>query len=294
MEKRVMKPFLCIDLTADKHNEQENGTQWLVAKPSPVLTQALERSTENAEQTIEKSKLPLPVRIVKWLFGGVGLVMIGVVMEWWSEEADITFRDIYQQAPWLFWGAGACVAVWGLLTLLGAVKAKNVLETNESDQVFDHYTQTCEAVFADLAVPTDAKEIDVLTFFYKVKGDEIKVCEKGLQPAPYVNPVFRVFADADYLYLANLEGKYAIPLSAIRAIRSIKRTIRITEWNKDEPFNKGIYKQYKLSEDDNDCLICKGYHIVEFESDNEWWGLYIPCYELPVIEELTGVTADSF
>jgi len=24
------------------------------------------------------------------------------------------------------------------------------------------------------------------------------------------------------------------------------------------------------------------------------WGIYIPCYELPVIEEITGLKADAF
>ena len=40
------------------------------------------------------------------------------------------------------------------------------------------------------------------------------------------------------LYLANMEGKYAIPLSQIKAIKSIKKTIRIMEWNKDEEIQK--------------------------------------------------------
>lgn len=289
-----MKPFLCIDLTDNKKNEQENGEEWLVAKPSSALVQSLERSTEHAEQTIEKSKLPLPIRIVKWIFGIAGFVIIAAVVDWWSEEESITFREIYQNMPWLFWVAGACLVVWGVLMLLGIIKAKRVLETDESSQVFDHYDKTCEAIFADLGVPADATEIDVLTFFYKVKDGEVKVCEKALQAAPYVNPVYRVFVDEEQLYLANLEGKYAIPLSAVQAIRSLKKTICILEWNKDEPYNKGIYKQYKLSEDDKDRLICKGYHVVEFTRENELWGLYIPCYELPVIEALTGVTADSF
>ena len=100
-----------------------------------------------------------------------------------------------------------------------------------------------------------------------------------MQIAPYINPVFYIFTDSENLYLANLEGKYAIPLSQIKAIKSIKKTIRIMEWNKDEEFNKGIYKQYKLSEDNYGCIICKSYHILEFEHDNDLWGIYFPCYE---------------
>ena len=39
-----MKPFLGVDLTTDKKNEQVNGNEFLVAKPSNTLVQSFERS----------------------------------------------------------------------------------------------------------------------------------------------------------------------------------------------------------------------------------------------------------
>ena len=41
-----MKPFLAIDLTNDKNNEEFNGNEFLVQKTSPVLTGALEKTTD--------------------------------------------------------------------------------------------------------------------------------------------------------------------------------------------------------------------------------------------------------
>ena len=289
-----MKPFLGIDLTTNKKNEQMNGEEFLVAKPALSLTQSLESSSENVEETIEKSKLPLPIRIGHWICGTVGaFVAIGIIKALGGEDS-VTLSEAYQNASWLFWMGGACLVAWAVLKLISVRKEKNVLESAESSQVFDHLDKTCDAVFADLKVPQDSKEIDILSFFYKVKGDEIKVCEKVFQTAPYNNPIFHIFADSENMYLADLEGKFAIPLSKIKAIKSIKKTIRIMEWNKDEELNKGIYKQYKLSEDNEGCIICKGYHILEFEHDNDLWGIYIPCYELPVIEEITGLKANAF
>jgi hypothetical protein len=289
-----MKPFLGIDLTPNQKNEQMNGEEFVVAKPNLSLTRSLESTSENVDETIEKSKLPLPIRIGHWTCGTVGaLVAIGIIKALGGEDG-VTLSQAYQNASWLFWLSGACLVVWALLKLVSMRKEKNVLETEESSQAFNNLDKTCEAILADLKVPQDSREIDILSFFYKVKNDNIKVCEKGLQIAPYINPIFHIFTDSENLYLANLEGKYAIPLSQIKAIKSIKKTIRITEWNKDEAFNKGIYKQYKLSEDDFGCIICKGYHILEFEHENELWGIYFPCYELPLIEELTGLKADNF
>lgn len=289
-----MKPFLGIDLTANKKNEQMNGEEFVVAKPDLSLTQSLESSSENVEETIEKSKLPLPIRIGHWLCGAVAVfVGIGIIKALIGEDG-ITLSQAYQNASWLFWLGGICLVVWALLKLFSLKKEKNVLETEESSQAFNNLDKTCEAILSDLKVPQDSKEIDILSFYYKVKNDEIKVYEKAMQIAPYINPVFNIFTDSQNLYLANLEVKYAIPLSKIKAIKSIKKTIRIMEWNKDDEYDEGIYKQYKLSEDNYGCIICKSYHILEFEHDNDLWGIYIPCYELPIIEELTGLKADAF
>ena len=49
-----MKPFLGIDLTTNKKNEQMNGEEFVIAKPALSLTQSLESSFENVEETIEK------------------------------------------------------------------------------------------------------------------------------------------------------------------------------------------------------------------------------------------------
>ena len=288
-----MKPFWGIDLTTDKKNEQANGEEFLTAKPSLALTQSLERTSEDLEETIAKSKLPLALRIVQWGCLILGVAIVGGIIRLLTEGDSIPLKQMYQQAPWLFWLCGASLAVWLILTLIGTRKEKVVLEADESLQTFENLDDSCEAIFSELGVPADAPEIDVLSFFYKVKGDEIKVCEKAWQLAPYMNPIFHIFADSENLYLANLEGKYTFSLSSVKAIKSVKKTIRIVEWNKDEPCNKGVYKPYKLSEGEDGCISCKNYHIVEIERDSERWGIYIPCYELPVIEQLTGLKAEA-
>lgn len=290
-----MKPFLGIDLTVNKKNEAFNGEEFVVATPDPSLARSLESSSENAEEAIEKSKLPLPVRIGRWICGVLGVLAILGILKALGGEDGVSLGEAYQNASWIFWLGGACLVTWALLMLIGLRKQKAVLEADESTQALDHLDRMCKAVFLDLKVPEDAKEVDILSFFYKVKNDEIKVCEKVLQTAPYQNPIFHIFTDSEHLYLANLEGKYAIPLSALKVIRTVKKTIpiRITEWNKDEAYNKGIYKQYKLQEDDYGCIACKTYHILEFEHGTEQWGIYFPCYELPVIEELTGLKAEA-
>ena len=282
-----MKPFLGINLTTDKKNDQPNGSQFMVQATSSALSDALERSMDRAEQTIETSKLPLPLRAAQFICGIAALLIASSIL-----RADVSLAEGYHNAPWLYWLAGVCAVVWLVLWLWSGKKAKTVLETDQSAHTFSHLDSVSDAVYAELGVPADAKEVDVLSFFYKVKDGNLKVCEKGMQITQYFNPVFKVFADTEHLYLANLEGKYAFPLSSIVKIHTVNKRIRIESWNKEEPFNKGIYKQYKLSEDQYDCIHCKDYHILEFNHKGESWGIYFPCYELPVFEELTGLKTE--
>lgn len=281
-----MKPFLGIDITTNKKNEIPNGEEFVVAVPSAALTQSFEKSLESSEETIESSKLPLPMRIVQWVCGFVSAFIVCGLLKSFGGEDGITPALAYENAAWLFWLCGSCIIVWGILMILSKRKENAVLSTDESTLVFDHLEKSSDAILHDLGIPSDAKEIDVLRFFYKVKNDEIKVCEKAFIPAPFMNPIFHAFTDSENLYLANLECKYAFPLSAIKGIKTVNKTTRIEEWNKDEPHNKGIYKQYKISEDKYSCIICKCHHIIEIEHSGELWGVYIPPYELPVIEDL--------
>lgn len=110
-----MKPFLGIDLTTNKKNEQMNGEEFIVARPNFSLTQSLESSSENVDETIKKSKLPLPIRIGHWICGAVGtLIAIGIIKALGGEDG-VSLSEAYQNASWLFWLGGACLAAWVFL-----------------------------------------------------------------------------------------------------------------------------------------------------------------------------------
>ena len=275
-----MKPFLGIDLTTDKDNEQCNGTEFLVQATSAALANALDASSEKAEKTIEAAKLPLLFRIIQFICGITALLIASGIL-----KADASFAEGYRNAPWLYWTAGICAVIWLILWLLSKQKAKTVLETEESAQTLSHLESTARAIYQELSVPDDAIDIDVLFFFYKIKNGEIKPVEQAF--VTYFNPEFKIFTDEENLYLANLEGKYAFPLSSIVKIHTVKKHIRIAGWNKEVKFNKGIYKQYKLTTDNYGCIHCKQYHILEIHHQGESYGIYFPCYELAALEECT-------
>ena len=271
-----MKPIFAIDLTENKKNEQPNGNEFLVQTPSPALVQALENSLTKAVATTNNAKLPLGIRIIECICGFLAImILIG------TGRAEVTLEEAYQNAPALFWIGGACAIIWFALWLWGKLKSKKVLSTEESAQSFTHLEGVSEAIYTELGVPATAREVDVLSFYYKRKGDDLKVCEKGMQVCQYLNPVYKLFSDEENIYLANLEGKYAFSKSAIVDLKTVEKHIRIAGWNKEAVYNKGVYQPYKLTIDQYGCVHCKQYHILVLEKDGQQFGLYFPCYELP-------------
>lgn len=59
-----MKPFLGIDITTNRKNERLNGNEFLMLKPSEILSQTLAKTTEQKDVIIQKSKMPLLLRII--------------------------------------------------------------------------------------------------------------------------------------------------------------------------------------------------------------------------------------
>ena len=105
----------------NKKNEQVNGEEFVVAKPDLSLTQSLESSSENVEETIEKSKLPLPIRIGHWICGAVGAIVAIGIIKALGREDRITLGEAYQNASWLFWLGGACLVAEKFANIIKSV-----------------------------------------------------------------------------------------------------------------------------------------------------------------------------
>lgn len=275
-----MKPFWGIDLTGNRKNTEFNGAEFLVQTPSAALAASLEASVGKAKKTVERAKLPMPFRVLLYVCGFAALfVAVGLL------RADVSFREGYQNAPGLFWIGGVSAVIWLILWLWARRRANTVLGSEESERTASHLAGVADAVSRELGIPKDAEDADVLSFFYIMKGEKMKIRTKSLQLAQYLNPTFTVFSDEENLYLANTEGKYAFPLSSVVAVRTVKKHIRIVKWNKEEPLNKGVYKQYRMTKDNYGCVHCGYYHIVEVRGRQETYGIYVPCYELPLFEK---------
>lgn len=286
-----MKPFWCMDLTNDSNNENFNGEELLLDKPSDALKQIHQDSVVKATATVEKAKLPLAVRIAGWVCAAVAVILLGSIARLTKNEG-MAIHIVYQNTPWLFWVAGICLIGWLVIRILEKQKAKTSLQSDESVQKLSHLETSTQSVYAQMNIPSDASDVDILCFYYKTTEDGIKVCEKPMQLFSHFNCSLKVYKDEEYLYIGSMEGKYGIPLSGLKAIHTIAKKVRFTDWYKDVPYDSGVYKQYKMTKDQFGCIHCKPHYVLEFEKDGQPWGVYFPCYELPLFEELTGLKAE--
>ncbi len=275
-----MKPFLAIDLTSDKKNDKINGSEFLVQTPSAGLSESFDNYSEKVENTEKEANLPLFFNIVKWVCAFAAIIFARGVF-----GADASFSEGYKNAPWAYWIFGISLIAWFVLWVWGKCKSKKVFESDDSMQTISHLECAAYTIYKDLDVPDEAKSIDLLSFFYKIKDGNIKVHQKGLQIPQYFNPEFKIFTDDENLYLANLEGKYAFPWSSIEKVHTVNKHISIDGWHKAEHFQKGIYKQFKLQSDQYGCVHGKNYYIIEIKHPEENFGIYIPNYELPILRE---------
>lgn len=283
-----MKPFLGIDLTTDKKNEKFDGLEFLVMEPSEALTKSFEDSQGNAEETVKKANIPVLIRVFQY----VSLFVV-IVLGKSIAKNTLPFSEAYQNAPWLYWGFGLsfllCIGLW----YLGKKRAENVLSTDESVQTFSRLEGVAASIYAELGVPAYAKNVDVLSFFYKNDNGEIKLKEKPMQMFKYINFEYKIFSDSENFYLVNCDGKFSFPLRDIVSVKKIKKHITFSSWNKEEKYNKGIYKEYKITEDKYGTMHGKGYVLIEVKHNGESFGIYLPDYELPVIEEITRIKAQE-
>ena len=280
-----MKPFIGIDLTEDKKNEQSNGDEFLVQKPSEAMRIALEQSSETLWGNYKKALLPLLHRVLMISFGsGVVLIAGGI---------EATLAEGYRNTAWIFGAGAVCLSIFGILLVVQGIKVKKILKSEEYETGVDRLDKAVKAVEEELGVPSGAKETDILGFFYKMKDGEPKPVEKWSQTSIFVSEIFSAYADGENLYLSNMDGKYAFPLSSLKAIRTVKKRTAVGDWNKDDPMDSPEYKPYKLTEDGSGNTVCRQYHVLELERDGEAWGIWYPSYENPTFEELTGLKAEE-
>lgn len=287
-----MKPFIGINITENKKNDEINGKEFIVQTASYEMLEAYNKATDDLESFCKKAKLPKWYQILHRLAGMIAVgATAGFTRTVLNNGGSEAVPVIYEHAAWVIWLGIACWIAFGLMTYFGRKRIKEIEASDEYNRVKTKTESLSNTVYAELGVPPQAPFVDVLNFQYKIKDGNIKPKGKEAKTVPFINIAFKIHTDGQKLYLTEKESKYAFELSELKGIKEIKERGFIPGWNKDEPHDKGEYKQYKIVTN-KIGLYFKNYCILELEHNGELWGIYFPNYELPVFEQLTGLKAE--
>ena len=286
-----MKPLFAIDVTEDKKNEVVNGSEFITKNASVQNTDALEDNQEELRQSIKKSQLPFWLQIVMYILGMFALLVILNVI---SNGFDIGFTQVFRNAPILIIAGFLCGIAWLVLYLYSKKKSKKVLQNENVDKQIEDIEKDFDKIYNELGVPSDAINIDILMFRYKIKNGEVKL-HTGMQNTQYINLEVKAFTDGKYLHFADASDLYSFDLAELREIKTVNKRISAMNWTKEESPRKGEYKQYKImvNTEYGYTVSYKPYYILEGEHNGEKYGIYFPCYEINALEKLTGLKAHS-
>lgn len=281
-----MKPFYGIDRTVNKNNPHYEGECFIAATVSDLTRQSYERALQGAVTHVEGAKLPLVLRGIKGFCGCVAaLIFIGVL----RSLGNVSLAEGYANAPGLHWACGVCGLVWAVLALLSRRKSKTVTAQEDFTQAMRRLEGEISRIRMELGVPENAKDVDVVRVAHRWKDGKLKISTKGSETTPYANISMPVYRREDQLCFADLENRYELPISAMTALRRVKKPLVIQDWNKDEPINSEFYKPYKLSMDNYSRVHTKAYGLLELHHNGVDWAVWLPPYELNYISALTGL-----
>ncbi len=286
-----MKPVFGINITENKKNDVGNERVFICQQISQTNAESLAKVSEENSHVMKKMLLPLPLRIFNFVVAIIGFILFRASLNLMRD--GMSFGEILNESPWVVIGIGACAVVFSGVLLLAKAKRKKVSESDENAVLSNRIDVVCNNIYAELGVTADTPEIDILSFTYKEKKGENVPVGKSTSPVNFSNLAHKFYVSDGNLYLVSLEAKYCIPLGGITGIRTIKKQAVVPEimWNKDIHYTEDYYKQYKIRSNDG-MLYIKPYHILCFNYNGEEWGLYFPCYELPLFERITNLKAE--
>ena len=264
-----------------------DGARFVTNRADAALKKEIDDVFGKVLETGSKASLPGWLQTLKLIcYVGAAIVVISLL----RNLGDLTLAEMYGNAPAIFYGGGVCIVLWAALHIAEKARYKKVESTGEIDRTTEKMEQLDRRSEELLGIPHDRKAVDVLSFRYIEKNGKIKIKEELF--SKYSNNEMKLFRDNDDLCLADLECVYSFPISGFKKYVLKKKKADMDEWNKDVPFNKGQYKQYKITANDYDTIFCK-YYALQFADVFGEYEIFFPEYELEAFKSIVDVPVEK-
>lgn len=257
-----------------------DGERFITARTDAAFKQELDDAIGDVLDMEEKVGLPGWAKLLYSIcLLGFFVVAGGIV----KNIGQLSIAQMFRNAPALFIVGGACIVIWAVLKIVESAKFKKASASGEINCVTDSVAELDKRSEELLGVPSDYRKADVLSFRYTEKNGKVKIKEELF--AKFSNNEMKLYRDGDSLCLANIECVYSIPIEDIKRYVLKKKKAEMDEWNKDTPFDKGEYKQYKIAANNYGTIFCK-YYALQFADAFGEYEIFFPAYELDAFKAI--------
>lgn len=263
-----------------------DGARFVTNRVDLEFKREMDSTFDVALETDAKASLPAWLTLLKAICC-LGFFLVGAAVVRNLDELSLT--DMLNNSPVIFIIGGVCIVLWAALHIAEKARYKRVESTGEIDKTIELFEQLDRRSEQLLGIPHDRKAVDVLSFKYTEKNGKVKIKEEMF--SKYSNNEMKLFRNNDDLCLADLECVYSFPISGFKKYVLKKKKADMDEWNKDVPFNKGQYKQYKISSNDYDTIFCK-YYALQFADIFGEYEIFFPEYELEHFQSIVDVPVE--
>lgn len=273
-------------LGVNGYNNQRDGEKFIVKRLSGELDVKREALRKESDEFQKTAGLPAWLTRAALIALPVGLVSLLIFFAMFEEETP--FYEAFSRAGWLFCVSLALIVLSLVLFAIDYSKRKRAKASPAFSYLKERVDRLDRECYAELGVPENYTAIDVAALSYRKKGG----MKDGKVPAfaTYVNADVAFYADADAISFAFTDCVFAIPRDRILGVRRIDKKLCVSNWTKEEPYNKGRYKNYKIRQNNGYGIgyIIKPYYIVVCRDENyEEYHIIIPCYDAePVIQAI--------
>lgn len=233
-----------------------------------------------------KTSLPVFLEVLKYISFALACFILCPIIE---TAAEIGIIQAYDNEPLLFYIVAVMILISFILYMVEKSK-KKYYTTEEYSQSESYINQVQEKILDFFQIPQDAPLLEVLVFDYKMVNDKLIVKERsnpvGLGSIKYLNLEVYCYVKGGSLILTDLIEEWCIPLYCFTGIRKINKKIYVPQWLKEEPYDKGEYKKYKLIPNQLGYIFFKPYFSIELSYQGEPYELLIPPYELEQFSNL--------
>lgn len=264
-----------------------DGARFITNRADAALKKEIDDVFGKALETNSKANLPGWLKTLK-LICYVGAIIVAFSLL--RNLGELTLAEMYGNAPAIFYGGGVCLVLWAVLFCVEKLKYKKVDDSGEIDKALESMEELNLRSEEQLGIPHDHKKVDVLSFRYTEKNGKIKIKEELFYK--HMNNEMKLFRNGDDLCLADIDSVYSFPINDIKKYVLKKKKANMDEWNKDVPFNKGEYKQYKITSNDYGTIFCR-YYAMQISDVFGEYELFFPEYELAQFKAIADAPVEK-